>query len=149
MSQAAAPPGLLTASLGDIARTLRADPRGAAQQAREYLRRFPGQREALRLLIAGRRLMGNAESARTLLQTLAKSQPELATLHYELGLLSREFDDAPGAAAAFARVTELEPLHEEAWRALGDVLADMGRQAEAASAYARHLDAWSTRAAKA
>lgn len=101
------------------------------------------------LVIAGRRLSGNAESAKTLLQTMVKAEPNLATLQYELGLLLREFDDAEGAITAFSRVTELEPLHEQAWRVLGDLLSDAGRRDEAAKAYASHLDAWTRREAKA
>ncbi len=101
------------------------------------------------LLIAGRRLMGAAESARNLLQTLTNAAPDLATLQYELGLLLAEHGDSEGAAAAFSHVTELEPSHAKAWRLMGDHLSDLGRSHEAAAAYAKHLDLWERRERKA
>ena len=149
MSETGTSTGMLSGPLSAIVRTLQADPRGAAQQARDFLRRFPGQREALMLLIAGRRLVGAPDSARNLLQTLANAEPNLATLQYELGLLLAEHGDSEGAASAFSRVTELEPSHAKAWRLLGDQLSDLGRRDEAAAAYAKHLDVWGRRERKA
>jgi Flp pilus assembly protein TadD len=127
------------AALGNIARLMNGDPRIAAAKARELLKRYPGQRQALFLLVASRRLAGDAGGAKTLLQAMARAEPDLAAVQYELGLLLAESGDGAGALAALARVVELEPMHPDAWRDLGDLLAAAGRTEEAAAAYRAHL----------
>lgn len=130
----------LFSALGKLMRQLGDDPRIAAAQARELLRRYPGQPLALSLLVSARRLAGDITGARNILQALAKAEPGLAAVQYELGLLVGETGDTEGAIAAFSRVVELEPSHSDAWRDLGDHLSDAGNSDAARSAYARHFE---------
>jgi Flp pilus assembly protein TadD len=132
--------GALSQSLGEIANLLSSDPRVAASRARELLKRYPGQEQALLLLVSARRLAGDLSGGRNILQSLARVEPELAAVQYELGLLLSETGAVDLATAAFSRVVELEPAHGEAWRALGDALSEMGRTAAAGEAYAKHFE---------
>jgi predicted Zn-dependent protease len=132
--------GTLSASLSNIARLLRSDPRVSASRAREILKRFPGQQQTLLLLVSARRLAGDISGARNILRAMAKAEPKLAAVQYELGLLLSETGDTEEAIAAFSRTVELEPLHSGAWRALGDQLSEAGKISAASTAYARHLE---------
>jgi Flp pilus assembly protein TadD len=133
------PTGRISALLGGIAELLRTDERSAAFRAREFLKRYPGQQSALMLLVSARRLAGDLEGARNMLRALAKAEPSLAAIQYELGQLLLETGDCEGAITAFSRVTQLEPTHEQAWRALGDALCRCRRLDEAKAVYAKHF----------
>ena len=64
----------------------------------------------------------------------------MAAVQYELGLVLSETGDIEGAIAAFSRTLELEPARADAWRLLGDCLSEAGRTADAARAYAKHIE---------
>jgi Flp pilus assembly protein TadD len=131
--------GRISAALEGIAELLRADDRRTAFRAREFLRRYPAQPSALLLLVSARRLAGDLVGIRNMLRELAKADPSLAAIQYELGELLLETGDPEGAITAFSRVTQLEPMHARGWRALGDVLCRCGRSEEAKAAYAKHF----------
>ena len=58
-------------------------------------------------------------------------------LRYNLGVMLHEAGEAAGAAAAYARATQLKPDFFQAWNNLGLALEDLNRPDEAAGAY-RH-----------
>ncbi|MEI9932955.1 MAG: tetratricopeptide repeat protein [Rhizomicrobium sp.] len=91
---------------------------------------------------------GDIGGARNILQALARSEPGLAAVHYELGLLLCSTGDTEGAIAAFSRVVALEPAHPDAWRDLGDQLSKADKLDEARSAYAKHFETTARRYAK-
>jgi Flp pilus assembly protein TadD len=132
-------PGPIAKSLSEIAQHLRVDAKAAAAKANEFLKQYPGQRQALALLVSAHRLAGDIAGARTALLQMAEAQPGLAAVHYELGLLLNEAGEHENAIAALSRAITLEPRYVQAWRALGDALAEAGDAAEANKAYARRI----------
>ena len=134
------PTGPMTRSLDDIARLFRPDAKAAAIRAREFLQHYPGQRQALGLLVSAHRISGDLSGACAALLEMAEAQPGLAAVHYELGLLLAETEKREDAIAALSRAVALEPYHAQAWRALGDALADSGNAAEANRAYGKCLE---------
>ena len=129
----------LPAALAHGARLLRSNPAGAEAQAVEILKVAPGHPEALLILGASKRLQGSALAARSILCTLAKSQPNAARIHYELAMSLATLSEEDAAIAAFRRAVELNPGMTEAWRALGDQLTLKGDVVEADAAYGRHI----------
>ena len=134
-----ADPDTLSSALSDAAQLLATNPALAERRARAILKAVPAQQHALMLLVSARRAQGDTAGARAMLELEAKAQPKLGAIQFELGLLLGELGEHDAAIAALSRVTELEPDHPGAWRALGDALAETGRTAEAANAYARQL----------
>lgn len=134
------PHGPVSRLLNEIARLLRADAKAAAAKAREFLKQYPGQRQALALLVSAHRLAGDLGGARTALLQMVEAQPGLAAVHYELGLLLHEAGERDDAIAALSRAVALEPRHAQAWRALGDALAGSGNAAEANAVYAKRIE---------
>ena len=147
MSAPATPPqpGPISRSLNQMARLLRLDAKAAAAQARGFLREYPGHRQGLMLLVSAHRLAGDLRGARRALLEMAEAQPGLAAVHYELGLLLTETGEHEKAIAALSRAVSLEPLHAQAWRALGDALAESGNAAEANKAYVKRIEFAATR----
>lgn len=150
MSAPATPlkPGPFSTSLSEIARLTRLDPKAAAKKAREFLCRYPGQRQALMLLVSAHRLAGDLSAARKALLEMAEAQPGVAAVQYELGLLLNEAGEGDKAVAALSRAVALEPDDAQAWRALGDALAASGNAAEANKAYAKRLEFAAARLAR-
>lgn len=130
----------ISAAVAEASRLLEKDSFSAEQRALAILGRAPGQPEALALLVSARRLANDLRGARDLLKEMTKLTPNLANTQYELGLLLQELGENDESIAALCRVVELEPLHADGWRALGDVLSIENRTAEAARAYAKFLE---------
>lgn len=124
--------------LAQAADLLETDPAQAERRAQAALRSAPGQQQALQLVIAARRAMGDLAGGRALLETMAAETPNLASVHFELGLIYAEENENESAVRALSRVVELEPAHPQAWRALADALVQTGDTSGAAKAYARH-----------
>ncbi|MFL6689367.1 MAG: tetratricopeptide repeat-containing sulfotransferase family protein [Alphaproteobacteria bacterium] len=131
--------GPLWAALAEAAHAVDSDASRAAGQLQALLKVAPGQPQALQLLVDLRRATGDLAGARTTLESMAAELPELAAIHFELGLLTAELGDAEAAVRSLSRVVELEPQHPQAWRALGDALAEIGNETQAAHAYARQF----------
>ena len=68
-----------------------------------------------------------------------RCSPEIAAIHFELGLLLADMGDSEAALRALSRVVELEPQHSQAWRALGDALVQTGDAEGAARAYSQQF----------
>jgi Flp pilus assembly protein TadD len=90
--------------------------------------------EALAALKAGR----DAE-ARTRLQALAASDPELAGPHANLGLIARHAGRLDEAVAELERATTLDPRQPVMWNQLGITYRQDGQFAKARAAYERAI----------
>ena len=128
----------LSATLTAAAALLATDPESAATVASETLDFYPGQPQALLLLMSGIRLIGAMEGARSLIEWMAEEYPNLASVHYELGLLLGRLDANDEAVDHLSRAVALEPNHPAAWRELGNQLARKGDGAGARKAYVQH-----------
>jgi tetratricopeptide (TPR) repeat protein len=129
--------GFLWSGLAAVAQHLEAEPDEAESQLLALLKIAPGQPQALQLLIDAKRAGGDLAGARALLEQMATELPAIAAVHYELGLLLDAMGEKEAAARSLSLVIELEPMHPQAWRALGDVLVQLGETEKAADAYLR------------
>jgi tetratricopeptide (TPR) repeat protein len=129
---------VLSARLDNAAQSLGTDAESAATSASEVLDMFPGQSQALLLLVSALNLMGAEDGARQLLEWMSQEHQNVASIQYELGILFARLGMPKEAIQRLSRAVELEPLHPLAWRALGDQLALNGDMAGACSAYVRH-----------
>jgi tetratricopeptide (TPR) repeat protein len=125
--------------LAAAADLLETDPKKAEQQAQEALKFAPGQQQALQLLIGARQAQGDIAGARTLLESMAAETPDLASVHFELGMMLAEAGEDHAAIRSLSRVVELEAAHPQAWRLLGDALVQVGDTDGAAKAYSRQF----------
>ncbi|MFL6689366.1 MAG: tetratricopeptide repeat-containing sulfotransferase family protein [Alphaproteobacteria bacterium] len=129
----------LSVSLEAAAELLAKDPEAAATKASEILDIYPGQPQALFLLINAVKLMGAEAGVRDLIEWMESEYPNIASIHYELGLLLGRLGMHKEAAERLHRVVALERNHPAAWRALGHELAKTGDAKAATSAYVNHL----------
>ncbi|MCB2087894.1 MAG: sulfotransferase, partial [Sphingomonadaceae bacterium] len=97
----------------------------------------PGDAEALYLAAVASRYLKQFEAAQDWLQRLHAASPEYGRAWQEAGHLARARGDAAAALAAFERATRFNPALEASWRALAQLQAGQGRQAEAAAATAQ------------
>jgi tetratricopeptide (TPR) repeat protein len=131
----------LDAALALTERLLATDSSLAAVQAEEILRVVPGHPKAQLLLAMARHAQGDLAAARAILEPLAKAQPKVAAIHFELGVVLGQLGETAPAIAALAHATVLAPNHPNAWRELGDQLTIAGETEKAEAAYARHIKA--------
>jgi tetratricopeptide (TPR) repeat protein len=103
--------------------------------ARKLARRAPGDPDAARALGEVALELHDAETATRALEQLVASAPDDAEGHYLLGRARRMAADADGAEAALRRSLELSPSHADALVALGGLLLDRGKYAEADPIY--------------
>lgn len=129
---------LLSTRLDELAQSLGSDSESVAAGASEILDSFPGQPQALFLVIAALKLAGAEASAREILEWMSNEHPNLASIQYELGNLLARLGMAEEAIERFSRAVEREPHHPAAWRALGNQLALKGDPVGARRAHARH-----------
>ncbi len=141
MTETAAPPhNSLAGAIIEVARLLENDPASAGERALAILKKAPGQKDALALLVAARCLNHDPDGARETLQAMAQAMPKLAALQYELGRLLQEIGESDAAVATLSRAVEIEPLHAGGWRDLAEALVEAGRRRESARAYAKFLE---------
>ena len=133
------PVGTLQDALSHTARLLEHDPALAAEQADEILKVVPGHPQALLLMGVARRLAGDAQSAVTILRSLAEQQPRSAQTHYELGVALALTAESEPAVRALRSAVELKADLPDAWRALGDQLGAMGDAAGSEHAYGQSI----------
>lgn len=131
--------GPIWALLSDAASRLESNPEDAERRALRVLKYAPGEAHALQILVAARRMAGDIAGLRAALETLASETPDLAAIHYELGLLLADMGEGEAAIATLSRVVELEPRHPQAWQALGDALLQAGDTNGAANAFAQQF----------
>ena len=129
----------LSATLEDVAADLTADIAKAATGASEVLDTVPGQPQALLLLVSALRLLDQKDGACEVLEWMSEQHPNLAAIHYELGLLLGKLGRRREAIERLTRVVQLEPNHSGAWRALGNQHALVGDALAAGEAYSEHV----------
>ena len=139
MTAPSEPVGTLDTALDHTQRLMTSEPRLAAEQATEILKVAPGHPLATLLLGVANRRAGDAATSQTVLEPLARSQPNWAAAHYELGLTLGVRRNGEGAVAALRRAVSLKPEMPDAWRALGDHLTAIGDAVAADEAYAQHI----------
>jgi tetratricopeptide (TPR) repeat protein len=139
MSSAGEPVGTLDVALAHAERLLAADPRMAAEQAREIMAVVPDHPAARLLLASAHRRVGEAAEALALLEELAAAHGGWAMVHYERGLVLGMLRRGDEAVAALRRAVELGPQMADGWLALADHLSAIGDTDGADAAYARHL----------
>jgi tetratricopeptide (TPR) repeat protein len=133
--------GTLEAALAHTERQLATNPANAEAQAREILRVVPGHPKAELLLATAMRAQARFADARAILEPLAKSQPKVAAIHCEWGVVLGALGDTAGAIAALKHTTKLAPQHPSAWRELGDQFSVAGESEKSEAAYAHHIQA--------
>jgi tetratricopeptide (TPR) repeat protein len=133
--------GSLGAALSNAARLLSSAPALAAEQARAVLELTPSLPQAELILATACRLQGDLRQAAAILTRLAASQPNVAGVQLELGLVQAARGDARDAVTSLRRAVELMPRLAPAWRALGDELMAGGDTAGADAAYAEMIRA--------
>jgi tetratricopeptide (TPR) repeat protein len=139
MNASSEPVGTLETALAHTQRLMTSEPQLAVEQATEVLKVAPGHPLATLLLGVAQRRSGDAAASQAVLEPLARSQPNWAAVHYELGLTRGARRDGDGAVAALRRAVSLKPEMPDAWRALGDHLTAMGDASGADDAYAQHI----------
>jgi predicted Zn-dependent protease len=129
----------LEGALALTERFLAADPPRAAAQAQEILRVVPGHPKALLLLATAYHTLGDLSAAHAILEPLAKQQPRVAAIHFELGAVLGKQGETQAAVVVLQHATTLAPNHPDVWRELGDQLTILGETKKAETAYARHI----------
>lgn len=117
---------------------LESDPGQAARRAGDILARVPGHTEASLLLATARRRLGDPAAAATVLEELARVQPESAFLQLELGRVYAASGQGAPALAALRRAVELDARFADAWRELAAQLFLAGETLEGDLADARY-----------
>jgi len=112
---------------------LNSDVSAAEAHARKYLETDPADSDAAYLLGAALRRQGLFDKARTFLEPLTHSQPQMGPAWYELGQTLAACGEREKAVEAVLRALDLDYLDREAWFALGDLLV-FPQSAQAAAA---------------
>ena len=89
--------------LAEAAQSLDSDPSEAGRRVSEILKDAPGQPQALQLLVDIQRAQGDMASARVTLESMAAELPEIAAIHYELGMLLADIGDSEAAVRSLSR----------------------------------------------
>ncbi|HWA02943.1 MAG TPA: sulfotransferase [Rhizomicrobium sp.] len=130
---------LLSARLSAAAEALATDTEQAATGASEVLDEWPGQQQALLVLLSALRLMRAEDGGCEILEWMAGEYAGIASIQYELGLLLGSLGRHREAIGRLNRVVELEPSHPAAWRELANLLGKTGDVAGSTRARARHI----------
>lgn len=117
---------------------LETDPGAAMQRAGAILREAPGHEGALLLLATASRRLGDPARSREVLASLARAQPQSATLQLELGRACGAAGLPNDAAAAFQAAVALKPSLADAWNELAAERYRSGDTPGGDAAYARY-----------
>jgi len=93
--------------------------------------------EALYLAAVASRYLKRYSEAAAFLERLHTAMPEYGRAWQEAGHLARAEGNRAAAIEAFARAVRFNPVLEASWRALAELQAEAGRQAEAEAARAQ------------
>lgn len=94
----------------------------AEMRARQALRWHSDNSVAAYLLGAALQRTGRLQEAREVLEPLTQSQPQFSAAWSELGLALQKLGEVANAANAHLRAIGFDPLDQEAWYALGDLI---------------------------
>ncbi len=118
-------------ALEEVQQLLVSDAALAGEKAAQILATVPGHPGASLLFGIARRLAGDAAGAIEALGPLARSEPDWALVHYELGRACAAAGRAEQAVAALRRAVELHPAQPGAWCLLANELREQGDDAGA------------------
>lgn len=133
--------GTVSAALAHARRLLGEQPALAARQADAVLEVSPGHPEAVFILGAARRALGDLIGARAALEPLSATQPRAAVVHFEWAVVQALLGQTRGAQESLRLALDLNPDLPGGWRLMGDLHYTSGALAAADAAYARHLEA--------
>ncbi|MGE0181078.1 MAG: sulfotransferase [Parvularculaceae bacterium] len=133
--------GTLSVALSHGFGMLAAEPAMAAEQAAEILKIFPENAQALMLLGAARRRLGDVRGALTALESALKKSPFSAEIILERGLAEAAAGESRRAHNSVAHALALDHRFVNAWRILADELMRAGDDDAAGRAHANHVTA--------
>ncbi len=131
------PTGTIDVALAHAEELLQRDPQLAIEQAGEILIARPNYPPATLLLAKAQRAAGDSAAALRTLTALVDAQHRWAAAHYELALSLAENGQQQEAISKLRRAVELKPDLPDAWRALGDLLMNVGESSD--DAFAMHI----------
>ena len=102
--------------------------------AEALLAQDPKDGDALYVAAAAARYLDRHDAARSFLERLHAEMPEYGRAWQEAGHLARARGDKDDALSAYARAVRFNPALTASWTAQAELLAAMGRTAEAAAA---------------
>ncbi|MGZ5934459.1 MAG: tetratricopeptide repeat-containing sulfotransferase family protein [Rhizomicrobium sp.] len=133
------PTGTLASALTRASQLLGSQPAKAIEQAQEILKVVPRQPQAALILGSAQRRVGDLVAARETLEALSASQPKVAQVWLELGLVLAVQGQSAKAIATLSRATKLNPDSSDAWQALAEQYALAGDEVAANAATAQQI----------
>jgi tetratricopeptide (TPR) repeat protein len=121
-------------ALRQAASLMDSNPALAEQQAREILKPFPNEINALALLGAALRAQRKFEAALEVLQRAVKRNPKLGLARQEIGMALLAAGRGAEAVDHLRKAVEILPDSPVAWKALADALAAQGEAEESRNA---------------
>ena len=112
----------------------RGDFAGGLARAETLLAHDPKNGDALYVAAVAARYLDRHDAARSFLERLHAEMPEYGRAWQEAGHLARARGDKDGALSAYARAVRFNPALTASWTAQAELLAALGRSAEAAAA---------------
>ena len=112
----------------------RGDFAGGLARAETLLMQDPKDGDALYVAAVAARYLDRHDAARSFLERLHAEMPEYGRAWQEAGHLARARGDKDDALSAYARAVRFNPALTASWTAQAELLAAMGRTAEAAAA---------------
>jgi tetratricopeptide (TPR) repeat protein len=109
-------------SAEEVARAMAMPPAAAEARANEAMRANPCDPHARFLLADALVRQGRADEARTILEALAQSQPQMEHVWRRLGQVLARSSERAHAIEAFERALDLELCGRDAWFGLGNLL---------------------------
>jgi len=124
----------ITHALAEAWGLIDSDPERARHMAESFLGTAPS--DAVLLMAASLRRLGQVPEARKLLAPIIAQQPRAAVVWFEWAMIQAEWDAWEDAAASLRRAVGARPRFAGAWRALGDQLVLLREYDAAHQAYA-------------
>lgn len=131
--------GDLQTALRHTAALLRNSPTSAAAQARLILSVFPGEPNAGVLLATAERRSGRHDMAIDIVSAVVDQHPGFAFALQELGLSLLAAGRWTEAEDALLRAVAIDDRLADAWKALGDIRAELGDERGRRNAYQQHI----------
>jgi tetratricopeptide (TPR) repeat protein len=117
---------------------LESDPAAAARLASDILANLPGHAEANLLFAGACRRLGAAETAVTVLESLARTHPDSGVMQLELGRAYASTGQGALALAAFRHAVDLDASLADGWRELATQWFLAGETQPGDAAYLRY-----------
>lgn len=124
----------ISIALRRAAALIESDPALAEQQAREILKPFPNEINALALLGAALRLQRKIQPALEVLQKAIKRDPKLGLARQEIGMTLLAAGRGAEAVDHLRKAVKILPDSPVAWKALADALTAQGETEESRKA---------------